>query len=103
MNPSDLILLVLSLGFAAISLLVHGFTPNGVGPALLATAGGFWQLGMQWLRYRNWMRHRDSDFIPGTLHLAITAWLGWSLATFAAVIWAVVALRELSTLRETNP
>ncbi|MCO6458962.1 MAG: hypothetical protein J5I93_26950 [Pirellulaceae bacterium] len=95
MNPGDFLLLVLSLGFAAMSLLVHGFTPNGVGPALLATAGGFWQLGMQWLRYRSWLRHKDSDFIPGTQHLAIAAWLGWSLATFASVSWAWMAIREL--------
>jgi hypothetical protein len=95
MNPGDFLLLFLSLGFAFMSLLVHGFTPNGIGPALLATAGGFWQLWMQWLRHRSWLRHKDSDFIPGTQHLAIAAWLGWSLATFAAVIWAWIAIRGL--------
>jgi hypothetical protein len=97
MNPFDFLLLFLSLGFACMSLLVHGFTPNGVGPALLATVGGFWQLWMQWLRHRSWLRHKETDFIPGTQHLAISAWLGWSLATFAAVIWAVTALRALRT------
>lgn len=95
MNPSDFLLLFLSLGFAIMSLLVHGFTPNGVGPALLAAAGGLWQLGMQWLRHRSWLRHRDSDFIPGTQHLAIAAWLGWSLATWVALIWAWLAIRGL--------
>jgi len=89
MNPSDLILLVLSLGFAALSLLAHGWTMNGVGPAVLAAAGGVWQLWMQWLRHRSWLCHREVGFVPGTQHLAISAWLGWSLATLAAVIWAV--------------
>ena len=97
MNPSDLILLVLSLSLAAISLLAHGWTANGVGPAVLATAGGLWQLWMQWLRHRSWLRHRECDFVPGTQHLAISAWLGWSLATLAAVIWAVVAIRGLKS------
>lgn len=95
MNPSDFILLLLSLGFAVLSLLAHGWTLNGVGPALLATTGGIWQLWMQWLRHRNWLRHRDSDFIPGTQHLAISAWLGWSLAVCAAVIWAMLTLKEI--------
>jgi hypothetical protein len=88
MNPGDCLLLFLSLGFAFMSLLVHGFTPNGVGPALLATAGGIWQLWMQWLRHRTWLRHKDTGFAPGTQHLAIAAWLGWSIAAFAAVTWA---------------
>jgi len=92
MNPSDLILLVLSLGFAAISLLAHGWTLNGVGPALLATAGGVWQLWMQWLRHRSWLRPRESGFAPGKQQLAVSAWLGWSMATLAMVIWAVVAI-----------
>lgn len=95
MNPTDFFLLFLSLALAIMSLLAHGFTPNGVGPALLATAGGVWQLWMQWLRHRSWLRRGNSDFVPGTQHLAIAAWLGWSLLTFAAVIWAGVAIRGL--------
>jgi hypothetical protein len=87
MNPGDFILLILALGFAVLSLLAHGFTPNGVGPALLATAGGVWQLWMQWLRHRSWLRHQDSGFAPGTQHLATAAWIGWSIATMTAVIW----------------
>lgn len=95
MNPTDFILLFLSLGFAFMSLLVHGWTLNGVGPALIATAGGVWQLWMQWLRHRSWLRHRDPGFVPGTQHLTLSAWLGWSLATFAAVIWAILTLKEV--------
>ena len=95
MNPGDLLLLFLSLAFAGLSLVAHGWTLNGVGPALLATAGGFWQLWMQWLRHRSWLRHKDSGFAPGTQHLAISAWLGWSLGVFAAVIWAMLTLKEL--------
>lgn len=95
MNPSDFILLSLSLVFAAISLLAHGWTLNGVGPALLASAGGFWQLWMQWLRHRSWLRHRESGFAPGTQHLAILACLGWSLATVAAVTWAMLSWKGI--------
>lgn len=97
MNPGDFLLLFLSLGLAVLSLLAHGWTLNGIGPALLATVGGFWQLWMQWLRHRSWLRHRDSGFVPGTQHLAISAWLGWSIATITAVIWAVTALKALRT------
>jgi hypothetical protein len=97
MNPGDFLLLFLSLGFALMSLLAQGFTLNGIGPVLLATIGGFWQLWMQWLRHRSWLRHKDSDFVLGTQHLAVSAWLGWSLATITAVIWAVAALRALRT------
>jgi hypothetical protein len=95
MNPGDIILLILSLVFAVVNLLVHGWTLNGAGPALLAAAGGFWQLWMQWLRRRSWLRHKDSGFAPGTQQLAFLAWLGWSLAAFAALIWAGIALRIL--------
>jgi len=95
MNPGDFILLLLSLAFAALNLFSHGWTLNGIGPALLFTVGGFWQLWMQWLRYRSYLRHKNEDFIPGTQHLAISAWLGWSLATFAAITWAMLTLKEL--------
>ena len=95
MNPGDSILLFLSLAFAAVTLLAHGWTVNGIGPALVATAGGVWHLWMQWLRHRSYLRHRDSDFIPGTQHLAILGWLGWSLTALAAVIWMTLTLKDL--------
>lgn len=47
MNPGDFILLLLSLAFAAVNLFAHGWTLNGVGAAVLSTAGAFWQLWMQ--------------------------------------------------------
>ncbi|MBX3401035.1 MAG: hypothetical protein KF873_20060 [Gemmataceae bacterium] len=103
MNPGDFILLFLSLAFAALNLCVQGWTLNGIGPALLSTAGGFWQLWMQWLRHRSYLRHQDEDFIPGTQHLAISAWLGWSLATFVALIWAGLALNSLRIAMEVKP
>lgn len=95
MSPGDLLLLLLPLAFAGICLLAHGWSWNGIGPALLATVGGVWNLWMQWLRHRNWLRHKDSDFIPGTQHLAISAWLGWSLGVYAALIWAILTMKEL--------
>jgi hypothetical protein len=91
MNPSDFILLFLSFGFAALSLLAHGWTLNGFGPALLATAGGFWQLWMQWLRHKSWLRHRDSGFSPGAQHLALSAAVGWFVGVVSAAIWACMA------------
>ena len=95
MNPSDFILFFLSLSFAAVSLLAQGWTLNGIGPAILAIVGGIWQLWMQWLRHQSWLRHREAGFAPGTQHLALSAWLGWALATFAAVIWAMLTIKEL--------
>lgn len=97
MNPGDFILLFLALAFAAASLIAQGWTLNGIGPALLSTAGGLWQLWMQWLRHRSWLRHKDEGFAPGTQHLAICAWIGWSLAVFAAVIWTGIALSSLKS------
>jgi hypothetical protein len=91
MNPTDFILLFCSLALAVVSLLAHGSTLSGVGPALLASAGGFWQLWMQWLRHRSWLRHRDSGFAPGTQHLALAAAVGWFLGTVGAAIWSVLA------------
>lgn len=93
MNPGDYILLLLSVAFAAVILLAHGWTLNGIGPVLLCTAGGFWQFWMQWLRHRSWLRHKEAGFVPGTQHLAISAWLGWSLATLAALIWATLTFK----------
>ncbi len=93
MNPGDILLVLLSLALATMSPLAQGWTVNGIGPALLATAGGGWYLAMQWLRHRNWLRHKDSDFIPGTQHLAISGWLGWSIAIFPALIWIARTLK----------
>lgn len=88
-------LLLLSLGFAILSLQANGLTWNGIGPAVLAIAGAVWELLLQWLRHRSYLKHIDSGFAPGTQHLAIAACLGWALATFAAVIWAMIADRSV--------
>jgi len=93
MNPTDFILFSLSLAFAAISLVAHGWTVNGVGPAILSSAGGCWQLWMQWLRHRSWLRHRDSGFAPGTQHLALSAAVGWFVGMVGAVLWTMAALK----------
>jgi Flp pilus assembly protein TadB len=52
MNPTDFILFLLSLATAYLAIVVQGWTLHGIGPALLALAGGVWQLRMQWLRHR---------------------------------------------------
>jgi len=87
MSPMDLLLLFCSLTSAATALLIHGWTWNGIALAMLATAGGFWQLWMQWLRHQSWLRHRDSGFAPGTQRLALSAAIGWFLATVGADVW----------------
>jgi hypothetical protein len=87
MSPAHLFPQFLSLVLAILCVVVHGWTLNGVGPALLAVAGGFWEFWMQWLRHRNWLRHRDSGFVPGTQHLALSAAVGWFLGVVAAAVW----------------
>jgi hypothetical protein len=59
---------------------------------MLATASGFWQVWMQWLRHRSWLRYRDSGFAPGTQHL-MTAALGWFFGVAGAAAWAILALK----------
>jgi len=90
MNPGDFILLFVSFVLAGMALLVHGWAFNGIGAAILSTAGGLWQLWMQWLRHRSWQRHIDSGFAPGTQHLALTAAIGWFACTVGAGIWLLL-------------
>lgn len=90
MSPTDFFLLFVSLAFAATSIAVHGWTLNGIGPALLATVGGFWQLGVQWLRHRSWLQHRDSGSAPSTEPLSLSAAIGWMLGMLGALLWAVL-------------
>jgi hypothetical protein len=87
MNPTDFLLLLMSLGVAAGSIFVHGWTVDGIGPAGLILAGGLWHLWMQWLRHRSWVRHRDSGFAPGTQYLALSAIIGYGLGVTGALIW----------------
>jgi hypothetical protein len=90
MNPTDFLLLVMSLGLAAGSIFVHGWTLTGIMPAGLILAGAFWHLWMQWLRHRSWLRHRESGFAPGTQHLALSAAIGYALGVSGASIWVLV-------------
>lgn len=90
MSPTDFFLLFVSMAFAAASLAVHGWTLNGIVPALFAMAGGFWQLGMQWLRHRSWLKHRDSGIAPSTDLLALLAAIGWMLGMLGALLWVVL-------------
>jgi len=93
MNFGDFILLLASLLFTVLAVFAHGWTLNGIGPALLATSGGFWPLWMEWLRRRGWLRHKGSGFAPRTQHLALAAVAGWSLCVLVAVIWTVTTLK----------
>lgn len=90
MSPVDVILLIVSIGVGVMSVVVHGWTVHGVGPAVLSIAGGLWQFWMQWLRHQCWLRHRDSGFAPGTQHLVISAAAGWLIGIVGAMIWLLV-------------
>jgi hypothetical protein len=94
MNPSDFLLLIVSIGMAVLSVATQGWTINGIGPACLSTAGGIWHFWMQWLRHRSWLRHRDSGFAPPTQHLAISAAAGWFLGIVGATIWILMARKS---------
>ncbi len=87
MNPMDFILLIVSVAVAVMSIIARGWTLHGIGPAILAMAGGIGHFWMQFLRHRSWLRHRDSGFAPGTQYLAISAVVGWFLGMAGAVSW----------------
>lgn len=92
MNPMDFILLLVSAGFACLSVSIHGWTLNGLGPAALSVMGGVWQIWMQWLRHRSYLRYRDSGFAPGTQGLAFSAALGYFIGSVSSGIWLFVTL-----------
>lgn len=89
MNPGDFLLLLLSVALAAAMILANGWTITGVGPAAVSVAAGLWQLWMQWLRHRSYLRHRNSGFVPPTQGLNMLAFAGWLLGTAAALIWGM--------------
>jgi len=89
MNPMDYILLIVSIAVAVMSVVLQGWTLQGIGPAILSMVGGIWQFWMQWLRHLSWLRHRESGFAPGTQHLAIAAAVGWFLGMAGAMIWMI--------------
>ena len=96
MNPGDFLLLLLSIVLAAALLVAKGWTIAGVGPAMLSVAAGLWQLWMQWLRHRSYLRHRGSGFVPPTQGLNTLAVTGWFLGMAAAITWWLLsALQRL--------
>jgi hypothetical protein len=95
MNPGDVLMLLMSLALAGMVLFTHGWSLTGMALAVFALAGGLWNLWMQQLRHRVWLQHKDSEFVPGTQHLAISGWLGWSIATYTAMACIWLKLREL--------
>ncbi|HSH84876.1 MAG TPA: hypothetical protein VK979_06950, partial [Guyparkeria sp.] len=72
-------------------LSIHGWTFDGIGPAVLLLAGAIWHLWMQYLRYRSWLRHRDSDFAPSTQGLSLAAAIGGFIGTVGACVWVIIA------------
>jgi hypothetical protein len=94
LSPTSYLLLFFSFVGAAMSLLANGLSAGGVGPVVLALAGGIWQFWMDYLRHRVWLQHHDSGFVPGTQHLAMAGALGWGIAVVVAMAWAVIALKS---------
>jgi hypothetical protein len=91
MNPIDFMLPLVCVAVAVMSVSFHCWTLNGIAPAILSTAGGFWQLWMQWLRHKSWLQHRNSGFVPGTQHLALSAAVGWFIGLSSGIIRLLVA------------
>ncbi len=90
MTPTDFILASLCLIVAVVALLANGPTLNGIGPALLLVGSGGWQLWMQWLRHKSWLKHRESGFAPGTGHLSLAAAIGFSAGVGLAFFWLFI-------------
>jgi hypothetical protein len=91
MNPTDVLILLVTWGLAGCWVYAHGPSPSGLGPAVLLLVGGAWQAGMQWLRHRSWQRHRGSGFAPGTQPLDLLGAVGALFFVGGAVIWAILA------------
>jgi len=94
MNPTDFLVLIVTWVLACLSVVTHGLTPKGIGPAAFLFLGGSWNFWMQWLRHRSWQRHRDSGFAPGTQHLALLGSTGFLLCVSCACVWVFLIARQ---------
>ena len=94
MNPTDFLILIVTWALACGSVLAHGLTLNGLGPAGLLILGGTWNFWMQWLRHRSWLRHRASGFAPGTQPLALLGGIGFLLWVSSATVWVILIARH---------
>ena len=81
MNPTDILVLLVTWGMAACLASRRGRTPSDLGQASLLFVGGAWHTFFQWLRHRSWLRHRGSGFAPGTQLLALLRSLAWGSAS----------------------
>jgi hypothetical protein len=92
MSPTVILLFVASLLAGSLCAVGACRWPGLIGPAVLFVLGGGWPLWMDWLRYRSWRRHRDSEFVPGTQHLALLGAVGYFLWSGAAIIWLMLGV-----------
>ena len=90
MNPTDVLILLVTWGLAAALAFRQGRTPSDLGQAALLFIGGAWHTFFQWLRHRSWLRHRESGFAPGTQHLALLAVAGLGICLGGAALWAAL-------------
>ena|SRR5579871_2814272 len=90
-SPVALMSFVISLLVGTGLVVTAGPRPGAVGPAVLLITGAGWNLWMEELRHRSWLRHRDNGFAPGTQHLVLLGTFGGLLCSLAAVIWAAWA------------
>ncbi len=70
-------------------LFLRGISWKDMGPAVLMIAGSGWYLWTDWLRYRVYVRHRNSGFVPGTQNLAIWGIVGCFACSFSSMVWAL--------------
>jgi hypothetical protein len=98
MSPRPILFFAMSLLVAGLvaGLLVAGFGVeiNSVGPAALLVLGAGWQLWMEWLRDRLWLRYRNTGFVPGTQHLVLLGTLGCFACTLAAIMWLMLVVKQ---------
>ena len=89
MHTVDYFFLIFSAVIALGCIHMHGWTTTGIGPAILSLAGGICHFWFQWLRHRNWLRHKDDGGAPGTLHLALLAQVGLLVPWVLALLWLI--------------
>jgi hypothetical protein len=90
MNPTDILILLVTWGLAACLASRQGRTPSDLGQASLLFVGGAWHTFFQWLRHRGWLRQRGSGSAPGTQHLALLAVAGLGICLGGAALLAAL-------------
>ncbi len=86
-TPLESLLFVVSLVAPTASMTLTGFQLNHDGPLLLISLGTGFKLWMEWLRHRQWLKYKDSGFVPGSQHLSVLGSLGVCGGIWGAGLW----------------